>query len=572
MADQNPTYTLQQPTKGANVTAHAHVSEGTVFAALGAAAAVVYLLSEARKHVLPPTAVPTTATPIGVPSAPPISVVGAPVSLTQVGATTSSVSITWAPVEGAVEYQVWQYSPRTLLAQTTTNQATIQNLQANTHYELFVVAIGATGQSGPPSEPLLVATASTTQTPTVPSIPGGLTVVSTAPDAITLSWLETAGATYYQVKNVTTGQVTGPISGTEVTISGLTPGDTYQFELYACNSVGCSQPSSLVSATTQITQQPTAAPPAAPGQIVASAITATSVELDWQAVPGANSYTLLNAATGATLESGLTTTSVTVSGLSPATGYQFAVEACNTYGCSSASPAVSVTTASASTTTPTTSTPTTATTTTTATHPTCPATLPSSYPYRAGTTWLSMGEDPADPGHWWVCQYQDGTLVTSYDEPISQAPSFTQGTIVGGHAPPPAAPACAATYTVQPGDNLWDLALRYYGNGALWHVIYNANTQVVGSNPNYILPGEQLCIPPRGVAAGSSLLPMPYQVAAGDTLSGLARRFYGDAAKYCLIACANHIACTGPNGQGCCGNPGPCTIYIGQVITIPALT
>jgi len=572
MADQNPTYTIQQPTKGASVVAQGHVSEGTVFALLGAAAAGVYLLSEARKTLAPTTAVPTTATPISVPSAPPVSVTGAPVSLTQVGATTSSVSITWAPVEGAVEYQVWQYSPRTLLAQTTTNQATIQNLQANTHYELFVVAISATGQAGPPSQALLVSTASTTQTPTVPGIPGGLTVVSTAPDAITLSWLQTAGATYYQVKNVTTGQVTGPISGTEVTISGLTPGDTYQFALYACNSVGCSQPSSLVSATTTVQQVPQAGPPPAPEQVTASQITGTSAVLSWSAVSGASSYTLINTQNGATLQSGIGTTSVSLSGLSPGTTYSLAVEACNSYGCSSASQPVTFTTAtSAPPTTTTTAPPTTTTTapptTTPAQHPTCPATI-----NRGGTAWLSMGEDPAAPGNYWICQYQDGHFQTAYDQPMSQA-YLPAGTVVGGTPlPSPTTPACETVYTVQPGDDLWAIAQRYYGNGAYWHVIYNANTQVVGPNPNYILPGEQLCIPPRSVAVGAPLLPMPYRVVSGDTLSGLALRFYGDPEKYCLIACANRIPCTGPNGTGCCGNPGPCTIYVGQVITIPALT
>ena len=51
------------------------------------------------------------------------------------------------------------------------------------------------------------------------------------------------------------------------------------------------------------------------------------------------------------------------------------------------------------------------------------------------------------------------------------------------------------TYTVVSGDCLWNIAKKFYGNGAKYTVIYNANTSVIGSNPNLIYPGQVLTIP-----------------------------------------------------------------------------
>jgi LysM repeat protein len=51
------------------------------------------------------------------------------------------------------------------------------------------------------------------------------------------------------------------------------------------------------------------------------------------------------------------------------------------------------------------------------------------------------------------------------------------------------------TYIVLPGDSLWKIAARYYGAGAQWPSIYNANRSVIGGNPNVIHTGMRLIIP-----------------------------------------------------------------------------
>src|SRR5947209_8910451 len=52
-----------------------------------------------------------------------------------------------------------------------------------------------------------------------------------------------------------------------------------------------------------------------------------------------------------------------------------------------------------------------------------------------------------------------------------------------------------SNYTVQPGDTLSGIAQQAYGDGNQWQTIYNANTQVIGNDPNLIRPGEVLYIP-----------------------------------------------------------------------------
>jgi Cysteine-rich secretory protein family/Beta/Gamma crystallin/LysM domain len=57
-------------------------------------------------------------------------------------------------------------------------------------------------------------------------------------------------------------------------------------------------------------------------------------------------------------------------------------------------------------------------------------------------------------------------------------------------------------YTVQPGDYLSAIAQRFYGDGseAAWRRIYDANRNVIGSDPTRIEPGMVLTIPGQGSA------------------------------------------------------------------------
>ncbi len=84
-------------------------------------------------------------------------------------------------------------------------------------------------------------------------------------------------------------------------------------------------------------------------------------------------------------------------------------------------------------------------------------------------------------------------------------------------------------YTVVAGDTLSGLASRFYGDAELDRLIAGASGI---SESSVITPGQRLVIPDL----------IRYPVVAGDTLSSLATRFYGDGAFYPLIATVNGIA------------------------------
>jgi nucleoid-associated protein YgaU len=55
--------------------------------------------------------------------------------------------------------------------------------------------------------------------------------------------------------------------------------------------------------------------------------------------------------------------------------------------------------------------------------------------------------------------------------------------------------------TVRPGDSLWSIAERHLGPSATvgyWHRIYDRNAAVIGPDPDLILPGQRLELPPTG--------------------------------------------------------------------------
>lgn len=68
--------------------------------------------------------------------------------------------------------------------------------------------------------------------------------------------------------------------------------------------------------------------------------------------------------------------------------------------------------------------------------------------------------------------------------------------LVGDHwtawAPPAVFPDGAQIYTIKPGDTLWDLAGRFYGNPYLWPQVWEANQYVLDSH--WIYPGDPLVV------------------------------------------------------------------------------
>ncbi|MBA3498351.1 MAG: LysM peptidoglycan-binding domain-containing protein [Gemmatimonadota bacterium] len=56
------------------------------------------------------------------------------------------------------------------------------------------------------------------------------------------------------------------------------------------------------------------------------------------------------------------------------------------------------------------------------------------------------------------------------------------------------APSAGQTYTVVPGDSLSKIAKRFYGDAKEWKRIYEANKDAI-DNPDLIYPGQTFTIP-----------------------------------------------------------------------------
>ena len=64
----------------------------------------------------------------------------------------------------------------------------------------------------------------------------------------------------------------------------------------------------------------------------------------------------------------------------------------------------------------------------------------------------------------------------------------------------------ARTHTVQPGDTLYGISQRYWGNGKYWPALYQANRSKI-SDPNLIYAGQVLTIPSGRHQAASASAP-----------------------------------------------------------------
>ena len=53
------------------------------------------------------------------------------------------------------------------------------------------------------------------------------------------------------------------------------------------------------------------------------------------------------------------------------------------------------------------------------------------------------------------------------------------------------------TYTVKAGDTLLAIAKKFYGEDADFQELYEANKDVIGSDPNMIKVGQELTIPKK---------------------------------------------------------------------------
>lgn len=165
----------------------------------------------------------------------------------------------------------------------------------------------------------------------------------------------------------------------------------------------------------------------------------------------------------------------------------------------------------------------------------------------------------------------EGTIVAHrLEEPVAGAdppgpvlrPSGIVGEIISGRLRSPA--AAENVHTVVQGDTLYGIALRHYGDPRYIQAIQAANP---GLDADRLRVGDKIRLPDvkrdERAAASSTAptapTPKVYIVQKNDTLIGIARRVYGDAAMYPRIYEANKDVLSSPNAR----------LYVGQRLRLP---
>jgi hypothetical protein len=261
-----------------------------------------------------------------------------PSGLNATSITTSNATFNWTST-GAVSYNV-QYKPTAsgtwITTSTSFTSIAVSGLSTSTSYQFQVQSV-CSGTSSSYS------TASTFSTlAPVCNVPAGLSTSSITSGSAVLNWAAT-GALSYSVmyKPSSSGTWSGASSSSNsLTISGLSPSTSYDFEVQSVCSGGSSAYSSPVSFTTL-------APSCnVPTGLSASSITSSGAILSW-IFTGALSYNIQykSLSSGIWTSISSSTNSVAISGLSPSTTYQFKVQSvCSGSSSSYSSPASYTTT------------------------------------------------------------------------------------------------------------------------------------------------------------------------------------------------------------------------------------
>jgi hypothetical protein len=173
----------------------------------------------------------------------------------------TTLNVSWSAATGPSGYPVTSYDvytsssasgPWTSAGTSTTTSSTVTGLTDGTTYYATVRAVGGSG-TGPSATPVSGVPLG------VPYPPSAVTTGATTTSSIALTWQapsNTGGAaiTGYTVLYATSssGPWTSDAAGTatSATVSSLSSGTTYYFEVEAANSVGTSHPSASANAPT----------------------------------------------------------------------------------------------------------------------------------------------------------------------------------------------------------------------------------------------------------------------------------------------------------------------------------
>jgi len=150
-----------------------------------------------------------------------------------------------------------------------------------------------------------------------------------------------------------------------------------------------------------------------------------------------------------------------------------------------------------------------------------------------GSTAHASAEQPAPPA---LVQVVPAELIPAESAPVDDGQA-------AGEA------GSGVVHIVVPGDSLWSIAERAYGDGQEWTRIAEANQDVILDVPDFIQVGTRLRIPPRdppAVAPDCSDEEI-VTVEKGDSLWSIAQRDLGDPQQWVEIAQANQSLISDPD-------------------------
>jgi hypothetical protein len=212
-------------------------------------------------------------------------------------------------------------------------------LTSSSNYEFQVQTVCASGTSAFSSSATFTTSAATSC-----GVPAGLGVSNVTATSAKLDWNDPSGATSYNIHYRVSGtstwtNVTSTTSS--VSISGLTPSSTYEFQVQTV----CAAGTSAFSATSTFTTL-AGTTCGVPSGLAASNVTSSSATLDWSDVSGATSYNVQYRVSGTSSWTSTTsnTSSANVSSLASSSNYEFQVQTVCASGTSAFSTSATFTT------------------------------------------------------------------------------------------------------------------------------------------------------------------------------------------------------------------------------------
>lgn len=255
-----------------------------------------------------------------------------PTGLNATVVSATQVNLSWSNVPGETGYTVQRSTDGVNFSQIGTTGANVVTFSdttavAGTTYQYRVIATHAAGSSAP---------SSSVSATTIPAA-SLLSATAVSSSQINLSWTNVAGETGYVIErsaNGTSGWSQIGSTAANVTTfqnTGLQMSTTYFYRVRAVNGSGQSVNSNTASATTLL------AAPAAPTNLVATALSQTQIQLTWGDVAGETQYVIERSANGTSgwAQVGTTTantTTFTNTGLKKNTRYYYRVRAVNSAG------------------------------------------------------------------------------------------------------------------------------------------------------------------------------------------------------------------------------------------------